>query len=93
MGWIRLFYWYGIIPACVFIILLLVLMWYCVKKEDYRAFIMIVSLSVYAVMEAHTVSIYIARNYVLFLLGMYWTDIIDERKWKGLGNNRINEKI
>ena len=93
MGWIRLFYWYGIIPACVFIILLLVLMWYCVKKEDYRAFIMIVSLSVYAVMEAHTISIYIARNYVLFLLGMYWTDIIDERKWKGLGNNRINEKI
>ena len=93
MGWIRLFYWYGIIPACVFIISLLVLMWYCVKKEDYRAFIMIVSLSVYAVMEAHTVSIYIARNYVLFLIGMYWTDIIDERKWKGLGNNRINEKI
>lgn len=93
MGWIRLFYWYGIIPACVFIISLLMLMWYCVKKEDYRACIMIVSLSVYAVMEAHTVSIYIARNYVLFLLGMYWTDIIDERKWKGLGNNRINEKI
>lgn len=93
MGWIRLFYWYGIIPACVFIISLLVLMWYCVKKEDYRACIMIVSLSVYAVMEAHTVSIYIARNYVLFLIGMYWTDIIDERKWKGLGNNRINEKI
>ena len=93
MGWIRLFYWYGIIPACVFIISLLVLMWYCVKKEDYRACIMIVSLSVYAVMEAHTVSIYIARNYVLFLFGMYWTDIIDERKWKGLGNNRINEKI
>ena len=93
MGWIRLFYWYGIIPACVFIISLLVLMWYCVKKEDYRAFIVIVSLSVYAVMEAHTVSIYIARNYVLFLLGMYWTDIIDERKWKGLENNRINEKI
>ena len=93
MGWIRLFYWYGIIPACVFIISLLVLMWYCVKKEDYRAFIMIVSLSVYAVMEAHTVSIYIARNYVLFLIGMYWTGIIDERKWKGLGNNRTNEKI
>ena len=93
MGWIRLFYWYGIIPACVFIISLLVLMWYCVKKEDYRACIMIVSLSVYAVMEAHTVSIYIARNYVLFLIGMYWTDIIDERKWKGLGNNRTNEKI
>ena len=93
MGWIRLFYWYGIIPACVFIISLLVLMWYCVKKEDYRAFIMIVSLSVYAVMEAHTISIYIARNYVLFLIGMYWTDIIDERKWKGLGNNRTNEKI
>ena len=93
MGWIRLFYWYGIIPACVFIISLLVLMRYCTKKEDYRAFIMIVSLSVYAVMEAHTVSIYIARNYVLFLIGMYWTDIIDERKWKGLGNNRTNEKI
>ena len=93
MGWIRLFYWYGIIPACVFIILLLVIMWYCIRRKDYKAFVMIVSFFVYTVMEAHAISMYIARNYILFLIGMYWTDIIDKRKWKGLGSNRINEKI
>ncbi len=80
MGWIRLFYWYGIIPAGIFIIVLFLLMIYCVRQKKYMAFIMIVSFAVYTVIEAHAVSVYLARNYVLFLLGAYWGQMIDGRK-------------
>lgn len=93
MGWIRLFYWYGVIPACIFIVLLFVLMWYCIRKKDYMAFVMIVSFAVYSIVEAHAVSVYLARNYVLFLLGMYWVNIVNTRDGKGLVSNRTDERI
>ena len=93
MGWVRLFYWYGVIPVCIFIVLLFVLMWYCIRKKDYMAFVMIVSFAVYSIVEAHAVSVYIARNYVLFLFGMYWANIVDARNRKGLVSNRADEKL
>ena len=76
MGWIRLFYWYGIIPACIFITILLFVLIYCMKKKDSMAFVMIVSFAVYSLVEAHAVSVYLARNYVLFLIGMYWCQML-----------------
>ena len=33
--------------------------------------VMLVVLSVYTVVEAHLISVYIGRNYLLFLMGMY----------------------
>ena len=36
-------------------------------------FVLILSFAVFTVVEAHIVSVYIARNYILFLLGAYWT--------------------
>ena len=93
MGWVRLFYWYGIIPACIFVILFLVFMWHCIRKKDYRAFVMMVSFAVYSVVEAHAVSVYLARNYVLFLFGMYWVDIVDTSSRKGLVIDRTDERI
>lgn len=71
MGWIRLFYWYGIIPAGVFIAVMFMVMIFCIRKKQYMAFAMIVSFAVYSFLEAHAVSVYLARNYVLFLLGAY----------------------
>ncbi len=76
MGWVRLFYWYGIIPACVFIIVLFVVLWYCYKKKKYAAIMMIVSFAIYTIVEAHAVSVYLARNYVLFLIGSCWSAIV-----------------
>lgn len=76
MGWIRLFYWYGILPACIFIIFLIIVMIFCYKKQQYLALIMIASFAVYSVIEAHAISVYLARNYVLFLLGQYWYQIL-----------------
>ncbi len=34
---------------------------------------MIFMLAVYTMFEAHIVSDYIARNYIVFILGAYWT--------------------
>lgn len=88
LGWVRVFYWYGMIPACIFIIVLAVLMWYCRKKKDNMAFVMIVSFGLYTLIEAHAVSVYLARNYVFFLIGAYWNSMFhlqDDREeyiWK-----------
>ena len=80
MGWIRLFYWYGIIPACIFIIILFFVLIYCMEKKDSMAFVMIVSFAVYSLVEAHAVSVYLARNYVLFLIGMYWCQMLETKE-------------
>lgn len=76
MGWVRLFYWYGIIPAGIFVVVLFIVMIYCYKKRDYATLMVIMSFSVYTIVEAHAVSVYIARNYVLFLIGAYWSAIV-----------------
>lgn len=78
MGWIRLAYWYGIIPACIFVVALVVIMYYCYHKEHYMALVLIASFSIYTIIEAHAISVYLARNYVFFLMGMYWTMILQE---------------
>lgn len=89
MGWVRLFYWFGIIPACVFLLALLMLMICCYKRRDYLAAVVIISISVYSVVEAHVISDYLARNYIFFLMGAYWYTIFPTiRKGKG---NVINE--
>lgn len=79
LGWVRLFYWYGIIPAVIFIAVLLILLCFCFKRKDYMAVVMILSITIYTVVEAHFVSIYLARNYLLFLLGMYWYRILPQK--------------
>ena len=44
---------------------------------------MIVSFAVYTVVEAHAVSVYLARNYVVFILGAYWYQMIRVEKEDG----------
>ena len=39
-------------------------------------FVLTMSFAVYTIIEAHAVSVYIARNYVLLLLGAYWPCMI-----------------
>lgn len=72
MGYVRLFFWYGIIPGICSVAMLCLLLWYCGKKKDYMGFVLAISFGVYTVIEAHAVSVYIARNYVLLLMGAYW---------------------
>jgi len=76
MGWVRLFYWYGIVPACIFIAVMFVILFYCYKEKKYGAMMMITAFAVYNIIEAHFISVYLARNYVLFLFGAYWSEIV-----------------
>ena len=71
MGWARLFYWYGIIPGIIFCVLVIALLLYCWKQKDYMAVVCMISFAIYSVIEAHAVSVYLARNYVLFLMAYY----------------------
>ena len=75
LGWVRLFYWYGIIPACIFVAVLLIMLFYCYKEKQYMAIMLVASFALYTVIEAHAVSVYLARNYVFFIMGSCWYQI------------------
>lgn len=80
MGYVRLFFWYGIIPGCCCVALLCLLLWQCRKQRDYMGFVLTISFAAYTLVEAHAVSVYIARNYVLLLMGAYWPYMLWGRK-------------
>lgn len=80
MGWIRLFYWYGIIPAGIAVLVLVLLLLYFIREKKYIEITVIASAALYTVVEAHLVSVYIGRNYILFLVGMYWYKLLDRKK-------------
>ena len=84
MGWVRLFYWYGIIPGCVFVAVIVILLIYFLKKEDYLSIALIAAISLYTIAEAHVISVYLARNYVFFLIGAAWCEIL-----KNFGSGRV----
>lgn len=79
MGWVRLFYWYGIIPAVLGIMVLIGLMIYFARKKKLEELVFFSMIALYTVVEAHFVSVYIARNYLLFVIGMYWWRLLDFR--------------
>lgn len=83
MGYVRLFFWYGIIPGCCCVLLLCMLLRQCRKQQDYMGFVLTLSFAVYTLVEAHAVSVYIARNYVLLLMGAYWTCMLCPKKTGG----------
>ena len=73
MGWIKLFYRYGIVPGTLYIVALLVLLWKLYKRKDACGLLLFVTLALYTVIEAHLISVYIGRNFLLMMLGYYLT--------------------
>lgn len=71
-GFVRAFYWYGIIPGIMYGVMHLYLVLQSWKNKDYVLLVMVVAFSVYNLMEAHFVSVYLLRNYLLITLGYYW---------------------
>ncbi|WP_455615450.1 hypothetical protein [Eisenbergiella sp.] len=92
MGYVRLFYWYGIIPGALYVLLYAMLMWQCYKKKNYMGFMMVLSFALYTMLEAHFISVYLGRNYALFLLGAYWSDMLCFRKPPAEGMQDIQEE-
>lgn len=71
-GFVRLFYWYGIIPGIMYVGMHVYLLYQSYKEKDDVLFVMLVSFCVYNLMEAHFISVYILRNYLFVLMGYYW---------------------
>ena len=75
MGYVRLFYWYGIVPSIIFLFVLCIMIYYFYKKKDYAAFSMLTVFIIYTTIEAHAVSVYIIRNFALLLLIQNWNQV------------------
>ena len=71
MGWVRLFYWYGIIPAILIVFIILLLIVLCYKEKDIWTVLLILSMGIYTVIEATFVSRYIGRNMILPIVAMH----------------------
>lgn len=76
LGFVRLFYWYGYIPAIILLLIMVGLMAYLITSEKYADVMMLFIIAVFTVIEAHFISVYIGRAYPIFILGIYWTDIV-----------------
>ena len=83
MGWMRLFYWYGIIPAIVYLVTLCCTIRQCYLKKDVKAFLVLMLFIAYTVLEAHAISVYLGRNYMLLFMGAYWTGIVRKKEEDG----------
>ena len=80
LGIIRFFYWFGIIPGIIYFLAQCKLIWCSFKQKDYMLLAMIAVITIYSVFEAHFISDYMGRNYILFFFGMYLSDMLGEGK-------------
>jgi hypothetical protein len=79
MGWVRLFYWYGIIPAAVICVLLIVFIWLCYKRKDGWTLMVLLSASIYTVIEATFISRYFGRFILLPVIGVYFGSLFERK--------------
>jgi len=85
MGWVKLFYRYGIVPGILYCIACVLLLWQFSRKKDAFGLVIFTVLAVYSVMEAHLFSVYIGRNFLLMMMGSYFFPI------SGVSGDRISD--
>ena len=91
LGFVRVFYWYGIIPATIILILILVLLVYLYRNQKMSELMMIALMLVFTFIESHYVSVYIGRNYALVILGGLWASMLSADKWRKDVQNKVSE--
>lgn len=69
MGWVKLFYRYGVIPGILYIAGCMALLWHFYKRRDACGLVLFVTFAIYTVVEAHLISVYVGRNYLLMMMG------------------------
>lgn len=80
LGIVRMFYWYGIIPAVVYFTAQCRLIWCGFKRKDFMLLAIMTVITIYSVFEAHFISDYMGRNYILFFFGMYLADMLGDKE-------------
>ena len=71
LGWIRVIYWYGVIPALLILWMTGRLEAVMEKKGDLYGCMAVIVISLFTLTEAHFVSEYIGRNYLLVMTAPY----------------------
>ena len=74
MGWIKLFYRYGIVPGILYVMVCIVFLRQLYKHRDACGLLLFTTLAVYTVIEAHLISVYLGRNFLLMMMGYYLTN-------------------
>lgn len=84
MGWVKLFYRYGVIPGILYVAACLTLLWKFYKRKDACGLVLFVTFAVYTVVEAHLISAYVGRNYLLMMMGtmLCYEKVQDRRRTK-----------
>lgn len=72
MGWVKLFYRYGIIPGILYCIANVFLLWEFYKRKDAYGLVVFTVLTIYTVVEAHLISAYVGRNFLIMMMGSYF---------------------
>ena len=80
LGIVRFFYWFGIIPGIIYFAAQCRLLWCGYRRKDYMLLALVVVITIYSIFEAHFVSDYIGRNYILLFFGMYLSDMLGMKK-------------
>ncbi len=78
MGYMKLFYWYGIIPGLLYIAAVCLLILQCYKQKNYGAFLVTMMFSAYMLIEAHAISVFLGRNYILLFMGAMWYTVLSK---------------
>lgn len=76
VGFYKLFYWYGYIPAILYLVACILLVRYAYRKKDYAIMMIVTSFSAYTFLEAHLISNYLGRNYLFFIMGGLWSAVL-----------------
>lgn len=87
LGIVRFFYWFGIIPGIIYFGAQCRLIWCGYKEKDYMLLAMIVLITIYSVFEAHFISDYLGRNYILLWFGMYLSQMLGVKQTGQLEEN------
>lgn len=70
MGWVKVFYRYGVIPGSLYVAAHLFLLWRLWKRRDGCGLVLFTFFVIYTVVEAHLISVYLGRNYLLLMIGL-----------------------
>ena len=82
LGIVRFFYWYGIIPGVLYFLVQCRLIWCGYRNRDYMLLVVTILITIYSVFEAHFISDYMGRNYILFFFGMYLSEMLGDNPKK-----------
>ncbi|MCM1124141.1 MAG: hypothetical protein NC416_16290 [Eubacterium sp.] len=93
MGWVKLFYRYGVVPGSLYIAACLALLWRMYRRKDACGLLVFATLAVYTVVEAHLVSVYIGRNFLLIMMGYYLTEGLYGAKLRELEEHLSGQAI